>query len=616
MRKTVKLNAKKTPFKKRTDEIEEKAYDSDDGVSSIESFGSSHEQTEDDFEDVLSFEEEDSVDELSDPEMSGDELETPGSILVTKDMVFNWEKQLQNENSTKALKCVLMALRAAVYRCKTATPNVEDTVAYKYTVEEGPIFERLITMTLTQVPQVLAHRLELKTPLTKTQMDSFLQTNSFNKMRSLLKSYLQSLLVLNEANLDSSMQLFILKQSAKSAKFACMFPSIAKRMLKQAVTNFAGQATPEIRVNSFILLRHIAVSVPSVYLEKVLRTVYTAYLRAWSAASAQTWETLTMMMDCYCELLQLDDELAYKIGFTYIRENAMILRNAIVQKTKTAHDKLYSWSFIGSVRLWSKYLAFQCQRKAGKQSGRDAKMHEMLVYPLVQVVQGAIKVLPTVRYLPFRFHCVRILLELQESTQIYIGLATSLLQVLAFSDIRTKGRPSSLKPIDLRYLIKTGKIYLGTAVLRDSVLEELHYLLLAYSAKMSSKIYYPEVAIPILHALKSTIKHSLAPHKHAKIYQQLIKQMEANMDAISKKRQELSDMSPMTFERLNTAGDLPHLLWEQTDLGKHYISATSVRFSLEAAAAQKDASSTNDKKQKKSLTKAKFFKNKRARTVV
>ena len=52
-----------------------------------------------------------------------------------------------------------------------------------------------------------------------------------------------------------------------------------------------------------------------------------------------------------------------------------------------------------------------------------------LVYPLVQVMVGAIHLQPSARHYPLRLHIVRTLLELSEATMTFIPVAPYLLEV-------------------------------------------------------------------------------------------------------------------------------------------------------------------------------------------
>lgn len=52
-----------------------------------------------------------------------------------------------------------------------------------------------------------------------------------------------------------------------------------------------------------------------------------------------------------------------------------------------------------------------------------------LIYPLVQVMVGAIHLQPSARHYPLRLHIVRALLDLSESTATFIPVAPYLLEV-------------------------------------------------------------------------------------------------------------------------------------------------------------------------------------------
>jgi len=53
-----------------------------------------------------------------------------------------------------------------------------------------------------------------------------------------------------------------------------------------------------------------------------------------------------------------------------------------------------------------------------------------LIYPLVQVVIGAAKLVPTPKYYPLRFHCARILRDVSSNTGTFIPVLPFYLEVL------------------------------------------------------------------------------------------------------------------------------------------------------------------------------------------
>ena len=53
-----------------------------------------------------------------------------------------------------------------------------------------------------------------------------------------------------------------------------------------------------------------------------------------------------------------------------------------------------------------------------------------LVYPLIQVIDSVVNLIPTARYYPLRFHCVDMYIQIISATDMYIPVAPLLLDVI------------------------------------------------------------------------------------------------------------------------------------------------------------------------------------------
>lgn len=60
-----------------------------------------------------------------------------------------------------------------------------------------------------------------------------------------------------------------------------------------------------------------------------------------------------------------------------------------------------------------------------------------LVYPLVQVMVGAIQLQPSARHYPLRLHIVRTLIEISQATATFVPVAPYLLEVSKVLYVRT-----------------------------------------------------------------------------------------------------------------------------------------------------------------------------------
>lgn len=90
-------------------------------------------------------------------------------------------------------------------------------------------------------------------------------------------------------------------------------------------------------------------------------------------------------------------QASYHHAFTYIRQLAVLLRNALVSKTKDAFKSVYCWQGINVLELWARLVA----------THQDKPELRPLVYPVSQLLLGAARLVPTPRYFPLRLRLVR-----------------------------------------------------------------------------------------------------------------------------------------------------------------------------------------------------------------
>lgn len=137
------------------------------------------------------------------------------------------------------------------------------------------------------------------------------------------------------------------------------------------------------------------------------------------------------MRSSLVELYLLDTALAYSVAFPFIRQLAIHLRNALSpntaqqnegkQKKSEASRVVYSWQFVHSLHLWADVLA-----QAGASEDDNLKL---LVYPVVQICMGTIKLIPTKKFIPIRFHIVRMLTKMQDKAGVFIPVLPLITEV-------------------------------------------------------------------------------------------------------------------------------------------------------------------------------------------
>jgi len=89
-------------------------------------------------------------------------------------------------------------------------------------------------------------------------------------------------------------------------------------------------------------------------------------------------------------MLAMQRKTAYKMGFLYIRQMCLHLRNVRTNTSKDAVKNVYSWQFYNCMRLWAMAVT-------------DAQSSELvlLVHPLVQLITGVLKLNNNLKWFPF-----------------------------------------------------------------------------------------------------------------------------------------------------------------------------------------------------------------------
>jgi nucleolar complex protein 2 len=247
-------------------------------------------------------------------------------------------------------------------------------------------------------------------------------------------------------------------------------------------------------VAAFFRIRQLAITMPFPFIEECLKGLYLTYVRNARFTNEQSIPVLTFMGNCIVELFGLDMKSSFSHGFVYIRQLAMVLRNALIKKTKDSLSSVFNWQFLNSLRVWAAVVA----QYPNKDELKD------LVFPLVQVLMGVEKLAHSPRLIPFRLHTARLLNQLSASGCVFIPVSAILLDILVSPEIHKKPQPSTDLPSKFDSIIKLPEHL--TAHQQDSVfnttMELLHQTLDIYSYNPG----FPEYSAAIKSSLTAFTK--------------------------------------------------------------------------------------------------------------
>lgn len=207
------------------------------------------------------------------------------------------------------------------------------------------------------------------------------------------------------------------------------------------------------------------------------------------------------MDNCIVELCGLFLPTTYQHCFVALRQLAIQLRQASSTHSQITFKSIYNWQFLHAVKLWAHVLNSYTSKEVDPK-----ETLKPLIYPLVQIIVSVIRLKPSSKHFPIRLALIKILIGICEETSVYIPVASYLFEVFESSEMRSKAKPSSLKPLDFTLNIRAPNTYLGTKTYHSGLVEQTVDLLFRFYACQGLSIAFPELAIPAVIQLKRLMK--------------------------------------------------------------------------------------------------------------
>lgn len=430
-----------------------------------------------------------------------DPLDEEDQSSVSTAMVRKWKAAMTDQHSLRAMRQVILAFRAAAY------VNSDDGKEHKYSISSPEVYHELLVTALENVPKVLSHHLPAKESTTgKIRIAT--DSKKHRTLTPLLKSHCSSIHHLMENLSDAPTIKLTLSALLPLLPYLLSFKKVLRDIIKTAVHIWSDPASDEAtRITAFLLIRRLAVISDASLREAVLKTTYQGLVKGSRITNIHTIAGINLMKNSAAELWGLDPNIGYTTGFTYIRQLAVHLRTSITHPTKDSYKTIYNWQYTHSLDFWSRVLSTHCSPAANPilKSPSASPLHP-LIYPLVQITLGALRLIPTPTYFPLRFHLTRSLLRISRTTNTYIPLAPALLEVLSSPELSKPPKPSTLSPLDFAITLRAPKSYLRTRVYQDGLGQQIQELLAEFFGCWAKNIAFPELLIPPSVAVKRWLK--------------------------------------------------------------------------------------------------------------
>ncbi|KAF3201901.1 Nucleolar Complex 2 protein [Orbilia oligospora] len=554
--------------------------------------------------------EDDDEEEEEVPSKKGKKSKAEGddkSKIVKKAQIEQWEKSLKEQNSLRATREVVLAFRAAAHVGEAEEKN------FKYSIANPDVYHDLLVLALKRIPEVLNHHLPVKElPSGKIRIST--DSAKFKTLTTLLKSHSSSLLHLLSNLTDSSTTKLVLNSTLGLIPYLLSFRRFLRDFVKQVVEIWSSPSTEDsARVTAYLVLRKLVVIGDSTLQEACLKAAYNGLLKGCRGTTTHTLPSINLMKNGGIDLFGVDEDLSYMLGFSYIRQLAVHLRNSITNNSKESYKQVYNWQYVHSLDFWSRVLATHCDGLKQAEKGKQSPLHP-LIYPLVQVTLGAARLIPTAQYFPLRLHLVRSLIRLSRHTGTYIPLASIILEILTSNEMKKAPKASTLKPLDFATIIRVPKSYLRTRVLQDGVGDQVVEVLSEFFVLWATSVAFPELIVPPVMIVRKYLKKASAPgtgNKNVRFNNALaglVTRLENNAKWIEEKRRDVN-FGPGRMDEV--MGFSKSLEWEKSPLGVYVITQRNVRD--ERRKNLEEAKKEEEKREKKEKESGKTKANKKSK---
>ncbi|KAJ3511634.1 hypothetical protein NM208_g15408 [Fusarium decemcellulare] len=326
------------------------------------------------------------------------EAVAPGNEL-TRELVASWRKAMAEKHSLRAARQVVLAFRCAAH----LNEDDDEESQQRYVINSPEVFNDILVLALKEIPTVMNHHLPVKESASgkvHVQTDS----KKFRTLSLLLKTYTSSIMHLLSTLSDDKTLKLTLSSITPVLPYLLSFKKLIKALAKSVVNFWAQPASSETtRITAFLVLRRLVVIGDKGIRETVLKAVYQGLIQGCRVTNANTVQGINLMKNSAAELWGIDPAVGYTTAFTFIRQLAIHLRNSIVHNKNDAFRIVYNWQYTHSLDFWSCVLAEHCSPMKEAEAGKESQL-KLLIYPLVQVTLGAMRLIPTAIYFPLRFH--------------------------------------------------------------------------------------------------------------------------------------------------------------------------------------------------------------------
>ena len=434
--------------------------------------------------------------QAQDPHSSDEEADEPvpsaPAASVTAERLAGVKAKLA-EGSLSAVRTVLAMYRMA---CRV---NEGPTAAV---FADSKTFNEVIMYTLDAIPGVLRKKIGKRGKNSK----------HWAKYSSVLRNFLACTIALLKQVAQAELIKYVYSKLKRAGKLIPLFEAYCRKLCKQAAAHWA-QGDKGVTLVCYDFLR-VLLACEGVEKLEVLKRLFVSYAMNAKFVTWDNYPHLDLMRTCYIDLLGCDLSAAYQVVFLHLRQLTLHLTTVTKSPAKDSIKTLVTWQYLNSLCL------------LGQAVTRHFQDLEKMMYPLVQVTLGLLKLANSFYQTPFRLHLLRLLVSLEARARIFIpGVSAYILEILAAPELKKKAWPAGAKTFEFYAAIKVSK---GDAVLdlfKQQLVEETCDVLVEHAAAWGRAPAFPELCAPLRLVISKHAKTVKSPAVRGKLLS-VLKQLE------------------------------------------------------------------------------------------
>ncbi len=384
-----------------------------------------------------------------------------GPVVIKRRDLNMLEERLITAPTVKAVADLAQMFRAAL-NSLGGQEKQKEAECSDYVVEGSTMFNSVVRTCLTKMAPSLFAVLGVKESDAAKNLSLLAKSKKWSSLNRSLRCYTLDLTRLLSALAEDDVRGALLKHCHVMLPFFAAMAKSCKHLTAQLVKLWS-TGEESVRVLAFLCLVRLTRLLNRSNYDTVVKQMYMSYVRNCRFTSPSTWPLIAFMRRSLAEMLALDPAAAYNHTFIYTRQLGISLRNALMAQKKESIQAVYNWQFVHSCHLWAQFLG----------SMSSSEVLSPLVFPLTQVIQGAIKLVYVTRYYPLRFHLAQVLDRLCLETGTFVPVLPHYLDILQSFDFNRKTSRVSMRPVDFSCLLKVNKIQLQENGMKDTTMDKV-----------------------------------------------------------------------------------------------------------------------------------------------